>query len=214
MPYVIQWVWPIPLFVATLFAPESELHHVDVWTRAEGTGPWWLVRKDRTDQAKKSLRKLARSDYMDEQTIDAHIALIAHTIELERAETEGGGWKDLFRGTNRRRTEIVSPALGHQTDNLAIAYADLDSGLCGVVGAVLLRTADLEFCNRIVGPFQLRRRTAAYRTVPMQSPDRWDGTRRRVRSKRSQLCYDLLRHRCCLALYVLAHSSVLLGREY
>jgi SP family general alpha glucoside:H+ symporter-like MFS transporter len=107
MPYVIQWVWPIPLFVATLFAPESELHHVDVWTRAEGTGPWWLVRKDRTDQAKKSLRKLARSDYMDEQTIDAHIALIAHTIELERAETEGGGWKDLFRGTNRRRTEIV-----------------------------------------------------------------------------------------------------------
>ncbi|RSH95719.1 hypothetical protein EHS25_000811 [Saitozyma podzolica] len=64
-------------------------------------------KKDRTDQAKKSLRKLARSDYMDEQTIDAHIALIAHTIELERAETEGGGWKDLFRGTNRRRTEIA-----------------------------------------------------------------------------------------------------------
>lgn len=32
-----------------------------------------------------------------------------HTNELEKAEMKGAGYVECFRGTNRRRTEIVSP---------------------------------------------------------------------------------------------------------
>lgn len=92
MPYVVQWVWPVPLFIITLWAPES---------------PWWLVKNGRLDEAEKSIRKLTRSDHCTEENIAARLALMSHTIQLEEAETRGGSWRDLFRGTNRRRTEIV-----------------------------------------------------------------------------------------------------------
>lgn len=40
--------------------------------------------------------------------VEAKIAYIQYTTELERAETEGATFLDCFRGTNARRTEIVS----------------------------------------------------------------------------------------------------------
>lgn len=43
IPYGLQWMWPVPLFLGVLFAPES---------------PWWLVRKGRIEDAKKSLLRL------------------------------------------------------------------------------------------------------------------------------------------------------------
>ncbi|KAK8038284.1 alpha-glucosides permease MPH2/3 [Apiospora phragmitis] len=45
LPYALQWVWVVPLFVAALCAPES---------------PWYLVRRGRVADAEKSLRRLAR----------------------------------------------------------------------------------------------------------------------------------------------------------
>lgn len=43
------------------------------------------------------------------------LALIQHTTELEKAETSGATYLDCFRGTNLRRTEIVSRELGQAT---------------------------------------------------------------------------------------------------
>lgn len=40
IPYSLQWMWPLPLALGIFLAPES---------------PWWLVRKGRLDDAKKSL---------------------------------------------------------------------------------------------------------------------------------------------------------------
>jgi SP family general alpha glucoside:H+ symporter-like MFS transporter len=92
MPYVVQWFWPVPLFLAALFAPES---------------PYWLVKKGRIDDAKRSLIKLVRSDYGTQQYAESQVALIQHTLEIEEAEIKGSGWREIFRGTNRRRTEIA-----------------------------------------------------------------------------------------------------------
>ena len=64
------------------------------------------------EDAKKSIRNITQKDWLTEERLDAQIALISHTIEMEAAETAGSGWKELFTGTNRRRTEIVRKAMG------------------------------------------------------------------------------------------------------
>ena len=93
LPYMLQWIWPVPLFLAALLGPES---------------PWWLVRKGRLDDARTQLKRLAVPGYYTEKRLDESIALMLHTNEMEKAEVAGTGFADCFRGTNRRRTEIVS----------------------------------------------------------------------------------------------------------
>lgn len=54
IPYAIQWIWPIPIIIGVLLAPES---------------PWWLVRHGHLEEAKKSLLKLTSKDarnYVDD----------------------------------------------------------------------------------------------------------------------------------------------------
>lgn len=75
-------------------------------------GPWWLVRKGRIDDAKRALERLARPGYYDERKLDAYVAVMKHTDDLDRAEAAKGSYKECFQGTNLRRTEIVSAAPG------------------------------------------------------------------------------------------------------
>jgi SP family general alpha glucoside:H+ symporter-like MFS transporter len=93
IPFAIQWVWPIPLFCAILFAPES---------------PWYLVRKGRIDQAKKSLEILTSKE--EKENLDRTLAMMVHTTELEQAvarKNTESSYFDCFKGTDLRRTEIV-----------------------------------------------------------------------------------------------------------
>jgi len=92
LPYMLQWVWPVPLFVICLFAPES---------------PWWLCRVGRQEEAKNSIRRTAVKGYYTEQLLNAQVALMDHTYELEWQETKKGSLFNCFKGTNRRRLEIV-----------------------------------------------------------------------------------------------------------
>lgn len=111
MPFVIQWVWPIPLFMAAYFAPESECrrsasicsHDPDIFT-----DPWWLVRRGHHNEAARTICRLGRADFMTSEKARGRVAMMGHTLEVEKRSTEGGGFKELFRGTNLRRTEIVS----------------------------------------------------------------------------------------------------------
>jgi len=81
----------VPLLVVAFFAPES---------------PWWLVRKGRVEDAKKTLTRTAAPGYWTTRNIDAYIAVLKYTDEMERAETAGATFWDLWKGTNLRRTEI------------------------------------------------------------------------------------------------------------
>ena len=91
VPFGLQWMWALPILVGTYFAPES---------------PWWLVRKERIDDAKKSLRRLVTPKsgaVNDDETIN----MMRHTNELEKQMSSGTSYFDCFKGIDRRRTEIV-----------------------------------------------------------------------------------------------------------
>ncbi|OQE31443.1 hypothetical protein PENSTE_c001G02148 [Penicillium steckii] len=92
IPYGLQWMWPLPLFIAITLAPES---------------PWWLVRRGRTEDAKRALERLTNRDRQEEFDADETIAMMVHTTALEAKITSGASYLDCFKGTDRRRTEIV-----------------------------------------------------------------------------------------------------------
>ncbi|KAI9898198.1 hypothetical protein N3K66_006558 [Trichothecium roseum] len=92
IPYALQWMWPVPLFIGIYFAPES---------------PWWLVRKGRIADAKKSLERLTSKDRETDFDADETIAMMVHTTALEEKITGGTSYWDCFKGVDLRRTEIV-----------------------------------------------------------------------------------------------------------
>ncbi|KAI1336499.1 sugar transporter [Xylariaceae sp. FL0016] len=92
IPYALQWMWPVPLIIGILFAPES---------------PWWLVRKEKLESAKHSLLRLTSLDRETGFDADETIAMMVHTTALEDKITKGASYLDCFKGVDRRRTEIV-----------------------------------------------------------------------------------------------------------
>lgn len=69
------------------FAPES---------------PWYLVRKNRLEDAKKALRTL----YGPNTDIVPKLAAIVRTSEDELELSSSAGWFDCFKGINLKRTAI------------------------------------------------------------------------------------------------------------
>jgi SP family general alpha glucoside:H+ symporter-like MFS transporter len=61
-------MWPVPLLIGVLLAPES---------------PWWLVRKGRTEEAKKALLRLTSLNRETDFDADETIAMMVHTTALE-----------------------------------------------------------------------------------------------------------------------------------
>jgi len=61
----------------------------------------------RQAEAKNSIRRTAVKGYYTEELLNAQVALIDHTHELEWQETKKGSLFNCFKGTNRRRLEIV-----------------------------------------------------------------------------------------------------------
>lgn len=99
LPFALQWIWPVPLFIGIALAPES---------------PWWLVRKGRKEEARAMLYRLtSRND--SSFNADETLAMMEHTNELERSATEGTSYWDCFKGVDLRRTEIVCCVWAVQT---------------------------------------------------------------------------------------------------
>jgi MFS transporter, SP family, general alpha glucoside:H+ symporter len=91
IPYALQWMWPLPLIIGIYFAPES---------------PWWLVRKGKLDEAKKSLLRLTSSSRDTDFDADETVAMMVHTTALEEKTTSGATYLDCFKGHDLRRTEV------------------------------------------------------------------------------------------------------------
>ncbi|KAL3448299.1 general substrate transporter [Aspergillus insuetus] len=100
VPLALQWAWVIPVLLGVIFAPQS---------------PWWLVRQGRMDDAKKSLIRLTSQNCGVPFDADHEISSIIATNDHEVQLTADAGIMDCFKGTNLRRTEIVSMAMLVQT---------------------------------------------------------------------------------------------------
>jgi MFS transporter, SP family, general alpha glucoside:H+ symporter len=97
IPFAIQWVWPCFLIPLVYFAPES---------------PWYLVRKNRLEDAEQSLRRLQnRKAKINPRNT---LATIIHTDNFEKMNNAGTRYLDCFRGPELRRTEIACMVLTGQ----------------------------------------------------------------------------------------------------
>lgn len=77
IPYALQWMWPVPLLIGVCLAPES---------------PWWLVRKGRIEDAKRSLLRLTSLDREIDFDADETIAMMVHTTALEEKVSKRNEW--------------------------------------------------------------------------------------------------------------------------
>jgi SP family general alpha glucoside:H+ symporter-like MFS transporter len=100
IPFALQWIWPVPLIIAISFAPES---------------PWWLVRRGKYDEARNSLKRLTSKSADPEFDEHKTVAMMIHTVEMEREIGTGMTYLDCFRGTDLRRTEIACAVWSIQT---------------------------------------------------------------------------------------------------
>jgi SP family general alpha glucoside:H+ symporter-like MFS transporter len=82
----------VPLIIGISMAPES---------------PWWLVRKERLEDAKHMVKRLT-SRNQPNFNADETVAMMVHTNEMEKAVTAGTRYQDCFKGTDLRRTEICA----------------------------------------------------------------------------------------------------------
>ncbi|TKX23137.1 general alpha-glucoside permease-like protein 1 [Elsinoe australis] len=98
IPFAVQWIWPIPIAIGILFAPES---------------PWWLIRRERTADARAALVRLTSSD--PNFNADETVAMMEHTNMLEKAHSTGTSYLDCFKKTDLRRTETVCVTWAIQT---------------------------------------------------------------------------------------------------
>lgn len=88
-PFAIQWVWPVVLLCGLPFAPES---------------PYWLIRKNRKDDARKALLKLSSSKHRPD--IEGVLVMIEQTDLLEQELEATTTYWECFKGANWPRTEI------------------------------------------------------------------------------------------------------------
>ncbi|ETS75825.1 hypothetical protein PFICI_12769 [Pestalotiopsis fici W106-1] len=92
IPFALQWFWPIPICLAVIFAPES---------------PWWLVRRGRIDDARRSVARLTSKKMNPDFNVDHSVAMMVYTDHLEKTVSAGTSYADCFKGIDLRRTEIV-----------------------------------------------------------------------------------------------------------
>jgi SP family general alpha glucoside:H+ symporter-like MFS transporter len=91
IPFAIQWIWPVPIFIAVCLAPES---------------PWWLIRQGRIEDAERAVERLgSKGENFSPKDV---VAFMVHTNEVEKKVQAGTSYIDCFKGKiNLRRTEIA-----------------------------------------------------------------------------------------------------------
>ena len=92
IPFGIQWIWPVPLIIGCLLAPES---------------PWWCIRRGKLDEAKHSLKRLTSAGRNPDFNLNHTLDMMVHTNEVEKEISSGTRFRDCFKSVDLRRTEIA-----------------------------------------------------------------------------------------------------------
>ncbi|KAG7808739.1 hypothetical protein KL921_003821 [Ogataea angusta] len=126
IPFAVQWIWPVPIMIGIYLAPES---------------PWWLVKKHRDAEAKKSIMRLLspNKEVPDVAPLaEAMLNKMQLTIKEETARVSNVSYLDCFRHGNFRRTRIAAMIwlIQNITGSVLMGYstyfylqAGLDSGM-------------------------------------------------------------------------------------
>jgi SP family general alpha glucoside:H+ symporter-like MFS transporter len=92
IPFALEWIFPLPLFFVVFFAPES---------------PWWLVRRNKTEEAIKSVQRLTSQAADPNFDASKQVAMMIHSVALEKRINESTSYLECFKGVDLRRTEIA-----------------------------------------------------------------------------------------------------------
>ncbi|RLV90777.1 Maltose permease MAL61 [Spathaspora sp. JA1] len=141
--FAIQWIWPLPLFIGVYLAPES---------------PWFLVKKGRYQEAKKSLTRLLteNKNLPKKEVLAEHmLTKIQMTIKEEDALKSGGSIKDCFTGVNFRRTRIASFTWLIQsiTGSSLMGYSTYFYTQAGLPQSMAFNFSIIQYCLGIIGTF-------------------------------------------------------------
>lgn len=139
LPYALMWMWYPPMLLGVFLAPES---------------PWWLVRKGRIEDAKKSFLRLTSSKDSS-FNVDETIDMVRHTIALESEIHSGARYIDCFKGTNLRRTLLVCGIWATQnlSGNTFSNYSTYFFAQAGIAGTAAYDFAMGQYAINTVGVF-------------------------------------------------------------
>lgn len=115
VPFITEYALPLIFIIGGFLAPET---------------PWFLMKKGRHEEAKKSLQ---RTGYGDD--VEHTLAHIQETLLFEAETTANATYLDCFRGTNLRRTLICAMAYSGQFlcgINLSASYCTYFFELAGL----------------------------------------------------------------------------------
>lgn len=154
IPFAVQWAWIPPLFILTYLAPDS---------------PWWLVRKGRIADAEKAYKRFTNKSIHNKAS--QIVAMMIRTTDFERkqaalvlSDKDMTGWRvylQLFKGSNRRRTEAACISLAGQVlSGSTFAYSPTyffsQAGLnSSEVYKLNLGTTAIAFCGTVSSWFLL-----------------------------------------------------------
>ncbi|KAL6451381.1 MAL61 Maltose permease MAL61 [Candida maltosa Xu316] len=141
IPIAIQWVFCPILIAVVAFAPES---------------PYYLARKGKLDQAKKSLIKLlSDNSKLPSKEIIAQSMLvkIQMTIKEEEAVENGSSIIECFKGTNWRRTRIAALTwlIQNITGSSLMGYSTYFYQNAGVAESMSFNFSIIQYCLGILG---------------------------------------------------------------
>ncbi|KAK6456192.1 maltose permease [Scheffersomyces xylosifermentans] len=141
IPFAVQWVWPIPLFLGVFFAPES---------------PWYLVKRGKDQEAKHSLKRLlSENPHMPDRDVLAQAMLtkIQMTVKEEETENTGITFSDCFKGSNFRRTRIAALTWMFQsiTGSTLMGYSTYFYQQAGLADSMSFTFSIIQYCLGIIG---------------------------------------------------------------
>ncbi|CDO96617.1 unnamed protein product [Kluyveromyces dobzhanskii CBS 2104] len=142
LPFALQWIWPVPLIVGIYLAPES---------------PWWLVRKGRMEQAKRSVTRILTLPVAEKDLLsDMMLKKMKMTVEKEiRLASQSTSYMDCFKGTDFRRTRIscLSWVFQNLTGASLMGYSTYFYEKAGLDTSAAFTFSIIQYIIGIVGTF-------------------------------------------------------------